>query len=682
MANTNIYPYGQGGELPAGYPLSTSLDENNAQKGAASSLTYQLNQMIQGEYRVSNTRSLTLTASGSTKKANYPLFKDSLVHFKMTLPSALSGATYLIAKVDNTQTGQKILLTVPSGETTAEDDVVIDKHYNYVTVWNANDTSLDSVNITLEVTHKSHCTGDDKLTNVIQVTKEDTSVWKKSIIQIPVKKGNVLYFCGYAQLGFLVSLRTNYNDATAVATWRVLSGYSADVAEGFITFEQDGYVRLQSHYSDFEPTFILYANERLKDEIVVAASNTPDGIKQQADYVCTGTNDEVMLNEFIQGSRLLGKTLKLLRGDYYLDAPTKQYYAANDTFLLAETSPLASGEASASVIIIGEDLFHAPKIHISNSAYEALNSNTQYCMFAVNNNTNYGGCVVIENVIFRLPWNQKKICVIDMYNYGGWASIKHVSCYGYTGGYNGYVVSVNNPPRKAVEGCIGIRFIAKGPNGGFASDITDCTIAGFNEGVCINTEWTICTHVCPFFCVTSWVFGKYMKPNGPVTAATHPTVLICCGSERSNSPALFYKNSGFQEIEIIAFSMERDSSICPTDENGNKVLGPLAKVEGGSGNGLEFRGSISYTVQDPSHHGGVNQGNVGFWEFGHGHGMKTTDASHAQAGPTSLRNTYRPNFMQRYFDTSLGTNGKEIICIDESGNNGKGTWVDAAGNIV
>lgn len=46
MANYPINPYGQGGVMPEGYPLSTSLDENNAQKGAASSLTYQLKRMI------------------------------------------------------------------------------------------------------------------------------------------------------------------------------------------------------------------------------------------------------------------------------------------------------------------------------------------------------------------------------------------------------------------------------------------------------------------------------------------------------------------------------------------------------------------------------------------------------------------------------------------------------------
>jgi hypothetical protein len=299
-------------------------------------------------------------------------------------------------------------------------------------------------------------------------------------------------------------------------------------------------------------------------------------------------------------------------------------------------------------------------------------------VIGVKDSTMYGGKVFIDNLRVRLPYNQKKICAIDMVDYGGWARIHNTDCHGFTSGYNGQTIDMSNPPRQAVDGCIGIRFIGKGPNGGYGSEIFNGTIAGFNEGVSINTEWTVCYHISPYFCVKSWVFGRYTR--GTVHASEHPTVLIMCGSERSNSPALFYQNSGFQQIEIIAFSIERGAQNCPTDANGNKVLGPLAKVEGGSGNGLEFRGSISYTTYNWQ--GVANSPSIGFWEFGHGHGMKTTDASHAQAGPTSLRNTYRPNFMQRYFDTSLGTNGKEIICIDESGNNGNGTWVDANGNIV
>lgn len=46
MANYPIYPYGQGQTMPAGYPISTSLDENNAQKAAAASTVYQLKRMI------------------------------------------------------------------------------------------------------------------------------------------------------------------------------------------------------------------------------------------------------------------------------------------------------------------------------------------------------------------------------------------------------------------------------------------------------------------------------------------------------------------------------------------------------------------------------------------------------------------------------------------------------------
>lgn len=42
MSNTNINPYGTGGILPAGYPISNSLDENNAQKALSAAMGYKL----------------------------------------------------------------------------------------------------------------------------------------------------------------------------------------------------------------------------------------------------------------------------------------------------------------------------------------------------------------------------------------------------------------------------------------------------------------------------------------------------------------------------------------------------------------------------------------------------------------------------------------------------------------
>lgn len=692
MADTTIYPYGQNQPIPTGYPIADDLVTDSAQQALSARQGVRLKAMIDdieptlvvnGGYHYSPTRQLALTANGTSKEVQYPLFKDSIIHFGLALGSSVSGTTYLIAKV-NSSSEQKVLLSIPSGDTTAEADITVDKRYDYITVYNES-TSLASATITLEVTHKAQCTGYDNVASVIQTAYDSQWLnWRRTIVKIPVKKGNMLYFCGYGSAGSTIVFFHETYTGNYTASWGNKSGLTAELIEGFITFSQDGYIRIQTFDANYTPLFILYADERIKDEIVVAAANTPDGIKQQADYICTGVNDEVILNELIQGSRLLGRSIKMLRGTYYLDAPTKQNDSANDSFLLIETSPLDSNTAqyssSTSVIIYGEDPFHRPALRISNSAYESLDGSKQYSALAIKDTTQYGGFVELRNIRILYPSNQKKICAIDMLNYGGWARLHSVHCTAYISGYNGQEISISNPPRRAVDGCIGIRFIGKGPNGAYGSEMTDCMVSGFNEGICINTEWTVCEHVASIFCVTGWVFGKYTSST--VHASTHPLVLICCGDERSNSHALFYNNSGLQQIEMIAFSIERDAQNCPQDAQGNKYLDTLARVQEGTGYTKEFRGSISYTTYNPHSSTTANNVDIGFWEFGHGHGMKTTDASHAQAGTTALRNTYRPNFMQRYFDTSLGTNGKEIICIDESGNNGKGTWVDAAGNIV
>lgn len=680
MAEYNINPFGDK-PVPEGYPIYDGLDSDSAQQALSARQGKRLKEMLD-EFqldavlgvRTSPTRQLTLTTSGTTKVAQYPLYKGSLVHVKVTLGTTVSGKTHLIGKVDSTSTGQKILATVESGETTVEADIEVDKKYNYLALWNVNDTSLASNNITVEVSHKCNVTGNDNLANVIPIEyNSQYKNWKSSVIRLPVKKGNVLYFYGYGPSPASIAVfKTSYYGTTV---WSVgnSSGYTAEANEGFVTFEDDGYVIVQSYAADLTPLFILFSNERFKDEIVVAAANAPESSKYKADYFCTGTNDEVLLNELINGALILQKRLRIMQGDYWLDAPTQQYDAANDTFLLVNTNPLASGDPNRMLVMLGEDTFHKPVFHISDSSYEALDSSKQYRFIGIKNSSVYGGSVELGNFRIRYPANQKKIRAIDMFDFGGYAELYNLNLYAITSGYNGVIYDMYHPCAPAVEGCIGVLFVAKGPNG--SGSMTNCHASGFNEGFCLNTEWARITNCGATHCVTGWVFGRYGRPMHNVTSASqHPMQLFMCGDERNVNLPKFYYNDGLENIEMYAFSIERFS-------NGNVPggqLGNLAMVVGDDTEG-KFRGVIRYSTYGG---GSANAVNIGFWEFGHGHGMKTVDASHAQAGNTTLRNTYRPNFMQRYFDTSLGTNGKEIICVDESGNNGKGTWVDAAGNIV
>lgn len=79
MADFDINPYGNGGSLPDGYPISTSLDENVANKAASASTVYTLKRMIgssQSDYEkpvpctpVDNTKPLHLGQINVIRKA-------------------------------------------------------------------------------------------------------------------------------------------------------------------------------------------------------------------------------------------------------------------------------------------------------------------------------------------------------------------------------------------------------------------------------------------------------------------------------------------------------------------------------------------------------------------------------------------------------------------------------------
>ena len=582
--NTVIEPFGNNSEVPAGYPLTSSLDENNAQKGASAAAAYSLKRMIVGDVEEIDPNELT-------KETLYLDFTNVRWLINYAQQNDLKSVSYPLDGIE------KIRITC-NGSIAVRFAIVTD----------ATPTDLGSIDFASGESPRIVAPGQSEEFEIPSDADRVVINWKNDYIDNP--------------FGFV-----------AIKQESVVAGMIGEKLAG---------------------------GTGLKNRIIVAASNTPEELAATADIKCTGSNDEVALNLAIDNAISNGFGVLLLRGDYYLDAPTKKYSANNDTFLLIDTSPASGGSESRFLRIEGESPAVRPTIHMSDAAYEALASSTQYHLVGITDSTQYGGFVELNNIRFQLPSNQKKVVVLDFLNYGGYARIHSVYCYGYTNGYNGQQITISNPPAVAVEGCVGIKFIGKGPNGSYGSEITDCNIFGFNEGICINTEWTVCNHVCSIFCVTGWVFGKYTSSN--IHAQCHPTVLICCGDERGvNLPVFYNSQNGLQNIDMIAFSIERNANNTPGGVLGNYAT---ERVQGSS------RGRIDYTQGQSS-----NSTTARFWEYGHGHNMTTRNMAHAASGATSVRNGYNPNYMQRFYDETLG---KEVICVNEQNK----TWKDGAGNVV
>lgn len=582
MANTDIYPYGQNEQMPAGYPLANDLDTNDAQQALTAAMGYKLKRMM---------TSLVVNPNELIKQVLYIDNSNARWLINYAQQNGLRSVSYPVAEGDRIKVGMV-------GEGTLRFAIVTD----------AEPVDLGPINFADGESLRSIATSDGEVE-----------------IVAPANSAKIVF-----------NWQTQFEE----------NPFTLVIIKDECVFSQ--------MIEDVKKT------AGLKNRIIVAASNTPEELAAKADIKCTGTNDEVELQSAIDNAIGNGLGVLLLRGDYYLDAPTKKYSSNNDTFLLIDTSPASGSSVSKFLCMEGENPAVRPIIHMSDTAYEALGSSTQYHLVGITDSTQYGGFVELKNIIFQLPSNQKKVVVLDFLNYGGYARIHSVYCYGYTNGYNGQQITISNPPSVSVDGCVGIKFVGKGPNGSYGSEITDCNIYGFNEGICINTEWTVCNHVCSIFCVTGWVFGKYTSSN--IHAQCHPTVLICCGDERGvNLPVFYNSQNGLQNIDMIAFSIERNANNTPGGVLGNYAT---ERVQGSS------HGRIDYTQGQAS-----NSTTARFWEYGHGHNMTTRNMAHAASGSTSVRNGYNPNYMQRFYDETLG---KEVICVNEQNK----TWKDGAGNVV
>ena len=117
---------------------------------------------------------------------------------------------------------------------------------------------------------------------------------------------------------------------------------------------------------------------RYSRHIVIAASNTDPQDKKLADFVCTGKNDERVINKAIEKLKY-GGTIQLLDGDYNIDAFEQDgnsaiYFGFNDgnarTISLVGTTENKSYNTRFGVTL-----------HVTEKAFSTMNDNEVYRVF-------------------------------------------------------------------------------------------------------------------------------------------------------------------------------------------------------------------------------------------------------------------------------------------------------------
>jgi len=401
-------------------------------------------------------------------------------------------------------------------------------------------------------------------------------------------------------------------------------------------------------------------------EVLVASSTAPESIKANADYICTGVNDEAVIQNAVDYvAQNHGGKVQLSSGVFYISSFPKTDSAGDSVAIL-----VPQGDRYYAIDIVGTDLVWGIGLRedqkgtilaVSHSCYESLSSSSRYTVLRggyVSRQRNSNIQCSVRNLMVYLPANQKPITCID-FLYMNRAFLEKVIARGYEYGYNG-LVSGSTPPA-AVQNCIGFRSVG-GSNAGVLIDFRNCLATGFYEAFAIGGEHFIGIQLSAMYNVYGYTFGNYSWTD----AFLHPITLINCCDENDVNLPLFANNSGKQAVNLIDFNIEWGiASVTP-----GGVVGDHAK-ETTPG---KFCGNINYTMC----YGGVwsaNNVTEPFWESGSGHSIQTKNDAQELSGTSALRRTYAPNFMQQYFDT---TANKLLICTDPANK----TWVDADGNVV
>ena len=483
-----------------------------------------------------------------------------------------------------------------------------------------------------------------------------------------------------------ISIPTNTDQSTRI-TIGTLAAEDEEMETQFVMPFESGFVRLYSTTTgvEYEITIshIVYtdisssiSNINKRDYILVAASNSNSDIKLIADYVCTGTNDEITIQKAIDYANTsnIGK-VRFANGLYNIDSFPKtatDYHreggntTRNVAILLPSSWKEIALEGQNCEYGFTRDYRNGVCFYVTETAYNSVGENPVSVLRGGAGATSIlSGCAVrINNIGFVCYGSQKPITMFDC------SSIDRIYAEKLTFiGYgnellNNSQVGLNIPPVAIPqEGFIGLR-MGTGSNDPQGYQFNNIGVWGFYEGIKVGGEHTIMMGCSSTICVYGWTFGNYEWVGK--NQIVHPITMINCCDERNQHLMQLIDCGYHQEVTMINHNVE-----CVPDKTpGGVVLSKMRASE-------NFCGQISFTamVEWNGTESGGNRKDFKLWEDGQGHTFKTINATHRLAGSSTERLSYSPTYMQHFFDETLN---KEVICINPD----TSTWVDVNGNNV
>lgn len=404
-----------------------------------------------------------------------------------------------------------------------------------------------------------------------------------------------------------------------------------------------------------------FQHERHDNEILVAASDAPVGVKNIADYVCTGTNDEVVIQNAINALISSNKgCVRLSKGTFNIDAfPNALTTDEGSTY----TAIAIPNDVTFSEINIRGNSSKATKIVVTQTARNSIVANTKYKViggkdFLYSYSTK--SWLRLSDLEIDLGSNQFPIVCVDL------SLINRAMCERLRF-FATNLAKFDPAWQRPVEGCVGLR-MTSGSNGGMENDYRNILAWGFYESFQVGGESVLCLNLCSINAVYGYTFGNYHWQD----SFNHKIVMIGIADERMENLPLFAE-SGYAssdgnanntpfEVVLLGYSTE---FIAPVWSN--NAVGYATESHPGS-----YCGVITYTHETAVR---ANQVNIPFWAAGMGKNFKTSNSAQLEQATKAVIKTYAPNYNQIIYCTDLQ---KPLICTEPSTKE----WRDFTGTIV
>ncbi len=380
--------------------------------------------------------------------------------------------------------------------------------------------------------------------------------------------------------------------------------------------------------------------------ILLAASNSSENGCSRADFVCSGKNDEQIINSAVN-SLTSGGTVQLLDGDYYIDSFSNEGCSA--IFF-----GFNNGQARV-VNIIGDtenksyNTRFGVTIHVTETALSSATPDMpcrvfygtpskpaapgDFYTYTHVNNVNF------ENFYIFFHAASRPLIGIDCINFGS-SFIRQVGVYTENYFRDRFM---HLKPAAPCSGSIGINS-CHGSNDEMARIGYDTVnVGGLHTGFRLNGV----DHLIMKTCTAARCCCGYEFSDSPKTI----TMINCADEGNTHLPRF----NGSGQLTNIDFNIERfNADFIPDDPEGGGSAQAEEETPG------SWHGFISYTMQGEAF--GLHQ----LWKEGHGTGFRTVNLYHDR----NSRPDY-PEYLEAYFDRRLNKT------LTWNGNN----WIDALGNI-